>query len=136
MRSLVADIFHSLSRNSCMPASPSSLSFVPLTTRSGPPSRRSSTNRTLAGGEGGAERTDFDRRREQFVSDQTIRCRKRKPIRSPARRQAVALGAMSAAVLYGARRPNGENEKLVHEAISSATISPASAARSCSAKVL
>ena len=43
---------------------------------------------------------------------------------------------MAAAVLHRTRRSNGRNDEFAHDAINSATISPPSAARSCSAKVL
>jgi hypothetical protein len=69
--------------------------------------RKRNANRPFARREGGAERTDLDRSREQFVSDQTIRSRKREPVHRAARRQTITLGAMPSAVLHRTRGPNG-----------------------------
>ena len=63
-------------------------------------------NRAAARGECRAERADFDRRRKRRVSDQNIRRRQRQPVHRAARRQTVALGAGSAAVLHRACRAN------------------------------
>ena len=99
-------------------------------------SRERDAHRAFARGEGRAERTDLDRGGERRVSDQRIRRREREPVHRAARRQAVALRAVAAAVLHRTRRPDGGNDELAHDAINSATISPPAAARSCSAKVL
>ena len=99
-------------------------------------SRQRDAHRAAARGELCAERTDFDSRRERLIADQRIRGRQRQPIHRAARHQAVALGAGTSAVLYRTCRADRCNDELAHEAICSAMNSPASAARSCSAKVL
>src|SRR6267378_2457352 len=93
------------------------------------------TNRTFARRERRPERADFDGRGEDWAPDQAIRRGQRQSIHCPARREAITLGAVATAVLHRTRRTNGRNDEFAHEAINSATISPRSAARSCSAKV-
>ena len=56
-------------------------------------------NRAVARGESGAERADLDRGREQLVADQAVGRGKREPIHRAARRQAIALRAVPAAIL-------------------------------------
>src|SRR5262249_4004848 len=93
-------------------------------------------NRAVARGEGGAERPDLDTGRKQLIADEAVRRRQRQPVHRPARRQPVALCAGTPAILHGACRPDTGNDETAHVATNSAMISPASAARSCSAKAL
>ena len=98
--------------------------------------RQCDADRSLARREGRAERADLDAGGEQRIADEAIRRRQRQPIHRAARRQAIALGAMTPAILHRTDGANACDHEPGHEAINSATISPASAARSCSAKVL
>ena len=86
--------------------------------------------------EPGVWRADLDGSRKRAVSDQSVRARKREPVHCTARRQAETLGTDPAAVLHGTGGTDRRYHQLAHAVINSATISPASAARSCSAKVL
>src|SRR4051794_36547426 len=90
-------------------------------------------HRTVTRGKRRTKRPDFDRGGKRCVSDQGVGRGKRKPVHRTARRQAVALGTMTPAVLNRTHGPNGGNDQLTHEAINSATSSPAWAARCCSA---
>ena len=53
--------------------------------------------------------------RERLVSDQRVRRRQRQPIHRAARRQAIALRAVAAAVLHRTRRANGGDDELAHD---------------------
>ena len=90
----------------------------------------------FARGKGRAERADLDRGVEGAVSGQRVCRRERERIHRAARRQAIALRAVAAAVLNRTRGSNGADDELAHDTINSATISPPAAARSCSAKAL
>src|SRR5581483_4189238 len=87
-------------------------------------------------GEGGSERADLDAGGERRVAQQRVGGGKRQSVHRSARHQPVALRAIAAAILHGACGTDRSDDKLAHAATSSAMISPASAARSCSAKVL
>src|SRR5436853_465163 len=130
MRSLVADIFHSLSMKRFLLSSANSSSCGPQRTRIGPLLAAGSSIRRSAAarGEDRAERADFDTGREQFIANQRVRRRQGEAIHRTARHQAVALRAGAAAILHRTCRANGCDDELAHDAINSATISPASAA--------
>ncbi|MGX1282384.1 hypothetical protein AB7M50_001509 [Bradyrhizobium elkanii] len=93
-------------------------------------------HRAAACGEAGAERADLHRGGEQVIADQRVGGRQRKPVHRSARHETVALRARTPAVLHRACRADRGDDELAHGVTSSATSSPASAARSCSAKVL
>jgi len=93
-------------------------------------------NRSAARGEARAKWADFNRRSKRRVADERVGRGKREAIHRSAGHEAIALRARTSAVLDRACGANRGNDELWHQATRSATMSPASAARSCSAKVL
>ena len=62
--------------------------------------RQRDANRAVTRGKRRAERADLDGRREWLVSDQCVGRRKRQTVHRAARRQAIALRAVPAAILH------------------------------------